>query len=117
MELRRGKSRGRARHLQTSARVEHDAVLKRVGQPQGTGSRIGIELLMPPLHQTVFFEYQTDGATQFSPSNDSDFDRAECLCEIPLCLGHDDKGGFIEIPRLVAQLFLGLDELGSDPLS
>jgi hypothetical protein len=31
-------------------------------------------------------------------------------------MGHEDKGGFIEIPRLVAQLFLGLNESGSDPL-
>jgi hypothetical protein len=64
-------------------------------------------------HQAVHFE---SPATQFSPSNDSKFDRAECLCGIPECMGHEDKDGFIEIPRLVAQLFLGLDESGSDPL-
>jgi hypothetical protein len=69
---------------------------------------------MPRLHQTDRFESR---AIEFSPSNDSKFDRAECLCGIPECMGHEDKGGFIEIPLLVAQLFLGLDYLGSDPLS
>jgi hypothetical protein len=68
---------------------------------------------MPRLHQAVCFECL---ATQFSLGNDSDFDRTECLCGIPECMGHEDKGGFVEIPRLVAQLFLGLDESGSDPL-
>ena len=27
-----------------------------------------------------------------------------CLCGIPECQGHEDKGGYIEIPRLVHQL-------------
>jgi hypothetical protein len=72
---------------------------------------------MPHVHQVVSFKPQTDRATQCSPRNDSKFDRAECLCGIPECLGHEDKDGFIEIPRLVAQLFLGVDEFGSGPLS
>jgi hypothetical protein len=43
------------------------------------------------------------------PTSDSKFERAECLCGIPECTGHEDKDGFIEIPRLVAQLFFGSD--------
>lgn len=45
-----------------------------------------------------------------SPNLDPDFDNPECLCGIPGCKGHEDKGGFIEIPRLVAQLFFGVDK-------
>jgi hypothetical protein len=69
---------------------------------------------MPRLHQAVCFE---SPATEFSPSNDSNFERAECLCGIPECLGHEDNDGVMKIPRLLAQLFLGLDESGSVPLS
>jgi hypothetical protein len=46
---------------------------------------------------------------QVSTADDSEFERAKCLCGIPECMGHEDKNGFIEIPRLLAQLFFGSD--------
>lgn len=50
-----------------------------------------------------------------SPTSEPDFDNPECLCGIPGCMGHEDKGGFIEIPRLLAQLFFGAGESESGP--
>jgi hypothetical protein len=61
---------------------------------------------MAHLHQTDCF---VSSAIQLSPESDSKFERAKCLCGIPECMGHEDKNGFIEIPRLVAQLFFGSD--------
>lgn len=35
---------------------------------------------------------------------------ADCLCGIPECKGHEDLGGYIAVPTLLAELFLGAPE-------
>ena len=54
-------------------------------------------------------------AIENSQAGGPNFDNPECLCGIPGCMRHEDKGGFIEIPRLIAQLFFGAGESKSDP--
>lgn len=45
-------------------------------------------------------------------NRDSD---ADCLCGIPECKGHEDLGGYIAVPTLLAELFLGAPERDFTP--
>lgn len=40
---------------------------------------------------------------------------SDCLCGIPECKGHEDLGGYIAVPTLLAELFLGAPERDFTP--
>jgi len=54
--------------------------------------------------------HQTQKQVEAAPLQEPDFDNPKCLCGIPGCEGHEDKGGFIEIPQLAWQLLFEREE-------